>query len=175
MTNISKSFECVEQCAEKTPLVSILVFDKNEIWNFEIHTNFEIHKNNEFKIVFEKNWKTLVWARRQWLWLRGFHGGRTEKRDLFGFWSLWIFFRFSINWMCYKCFDIATHIHVLSSKIFWKRTWNVCVETVLEMCRLKLYLKKCVRWNCTWNVCVETDVEICVLKLYLKYASWNGT
>ena len=50
-------------------------------------------------------------------------------------------------------------------------TWNVCVETALGMCVLKLYLKcvlklhlKCVCWNCTWNVCDETDLEIWQIK-----------
>ena len=33
------------------------------------------------------------------------------------------------------------------------------------MCLLKLHLK-CVCWNCTWNVCVETALEMCVSKLY---------
>ena len=57
--------------------------------------------------------------------------------------------------------------------VCWNCTWNVCVETVLEMCVLKLYLK-CVCWNCTWNVCVET-VPVYVLKLCLKCVCWNCT
>ena len=36
---------------------------------------------------------------------------------------------------------------------------------------LKLYLKFVL--NCTWNVCVETVLEMCVLKLYLKCVCWN--
>ena len=34
------------------------------------------------------------------------------------------------------------------------------VESMFEMCG-----------NCTWNVCVETAIGMCVLKLYPKYVS----
>ena len=51
--------------------------------------------------------------------------------------------------------------------VCWNCTWNVCVETVLEIRVLKLYLKR-VSWNRAWNVWVETAPGICVLKLYLK-------
>ena len=73
--------------------------------------------------------------------------------------------------------------------VCWNCSWNVCVETVPEMCVFKLcwnvcieivlkcvcwncvemrVLKlhpKCVCWNCDWNVCVETAPKMCVLKI----------
>ena len=65
-------------------------------------------------------------------------------------------------------------------------TWNVCVETVLEMC-VETTPEMCacvcvlgtVAGMCvlkpSWNVCVETVLEMCVLKITVAHLKYHCT